>query len=208
MKHMDLKCLMLHMSYYFDWDDEGELNKLPPKPATRPSRLASIDLSGINLADPQQYFASYFNPSTLRKLELRDCPGYEYLLLALSKYADIANMDEIVIVSWEKCEESSVLDFVTACKKLKTLSLDLSSFTEESMIQLLPAIVQNKETLEVLSITLRDDHDWHGESLYYSPKALGVLRSFERLRELGMSYAISPVEVREISRFSSPPGSY
>jgi hypothetical protein len=192
-----LKYLTLHMSYSYDWDEETEFTKLPPRSNGQPSRLASIDLYGITFANSHQLIDSYFNPSTLRKLELRDCIGYDSVCLALSNHADAANIEEVVLVSWESKDNiSDVIRFVACCKNLKVLCLDLTSFTDQSMLQLIPAVAESRKALEVLSICLRNDHNWHGESLYYHPKCLEVIKTFENLREIGMSYAIHPKDVR------------
>lgn len=194
---MGLKDLTLHMSYFYDWDEETEFTKLPPRPNGQRSELVSINLSGITFANSQHLIESYFNPSTLRKLELRDCIGYDSVCLALSNRPGTANLEEVVLVSWESNNNiPDVIGFVACCKNLKVLSLDLTSFTDQSMLQLITAVAESRETLEVLSICLRNDHNWHGESLYYHPKDLEIIKAFGNLREVGMSYAIHPKDVR------------
>ncbi|PWW75515.1 hypothetical protein C7212DRAFT_364189 [Tuber magnatum] len=194
-----LKNLTLHMSYFFDWDLEHEFSRLPPRPNDERSRLVLIDLSGISLCNAQPIIDSYFNPSTLRKLELRDCVGYESVCLALSQYPGVLDIEELVLISWEDCGDiSSIIRLVAKCKHLKVLCLDLSSFTPEEILKLIPAFSESGKTLEVLSLCLRDNQNWHGESIYYPPKALHVMKSFENLREIGMSYAIPPTDLYKV----------
>ncbi|CUS11693.1 unnamed protein product [Tuber aestivum] len=194
-----LKNLTLHMSYFFDWDLENEFSRLPPRPNDERSKLVLIDLSGISLCNAQSIIDSYFNPSTLRKLELRDCVGYENVCLALSQHSSVLEIEELVLTSWEDCGDvSNIIRLVAKCKRLKVLCLDLSSFTDEGILKLVPAFSESGKTLEVLSLCLRNNQDWHGESLYYPLKALHVMKSFENLREIGMSYAIHPTDLHKI----------
>ncbi|KAG0132010.1 hypothetical protein HOY82DRAFT_578284 [Tuber indicum] len=194
-----LKNLTLHMSYFFDWDLENEFSRLPPRLNDESSKLALIDLSGISLCNALPIIDSYFNPSTLRKLELRDCVGYENVCLALSQHLGVLGVEELVLISWEDCGDvSNIIRFVAKCKRLKVLCLDLSSFTDEGILKLIPAFSESSKTLEVLSLCLRNNQNWHGESLYYPLKALHVMKSFENLREIGMSYAIHPKDLYKI----------
>lgn len=192
-----LKNLMLHMNYSFDWDSDNEFSKLPPRTSDERSKLALIDLSGISLCNVQPIIDSYFNPSTLRRLELRDCVGYQNVCLALSQHPGVLNIEELVLISWEDCGDdvSSVIRFVSKCKRLKVLCLDLNSFTDEGILKLIPAFSESGKTLEVLSLCLRNNQNWHGESLYYPSGALHVMKNFENLREIGMSYLIQPTDV-------------
>jgi len=191
----ELQSLTLHMNYSYDWDSDNEFSRLPPRLNDERSNLALIDLSGISLCNVQPIIDSYFNPSTLRRLELRDCVGYQNVCLALSQHPDVLNIEELVLISWEDCDVSSIIRFVAKCKRLKVLCLDLNSFTDESILKLIPAFSESGKTLEVLSVCLRDNQNWHGESLYYPSKALHVMKSFENLREIGMSYLIRPTDV-------------
>jgi hypothetical protein len=201
LKHTQLRDLSMCIATEYDWDEEDRGWMLLPKLKDSNSTLSRIELNGFfNLSDkPEQYISSFFNPAILRRLELRQCTGYNELLGALAAHPDIHNMEEIVVGSWESCDVSRVSEFVASCRNLKVLLLSLSSFTEEAMKELIPSIEMSRRTLEVLLLDFRCQSKDRGRAidgtLYYHPTWLKALKSFERIRELGVNLDIEGMNV-------------
>ncbi|CUS08995.1 unnamed protein product [Tuber aestivum] len=189
-------------------------------PAGVHSTLSSIELNGLfNLRDSLHFF----NPATLRRLELRQCTGYNSLLHALSSHPDIRNMEEVVLGSWENCDIARVSEFICSCPKLKILLLSLSSYalTNDLMRSVIPAVETSRATLEVLLLdfrhqsrigSARDNNSGSNsnntcvdKTLYQNPRWLSSIKTFPRIRELGVSIDLADLtSLPEISTILPP----
>ncbi|KAG0131071.1 hypothetical protein HOY82DRAFT_560906 [Tuber indicum] len=197
--------------------ESEERNKWMTLPAGVHSTLSSIELNGLfNLRDSLHFF----NPATLRRLELRQCTGYNSLLRVLSSHPDIRNMEEVVLGSWENCDIARVSEFIYSCPKLKILLLSLSSYalTNDLMRSILPAVETSRATLEVLLLDFRhqskigstrdnntNNDTYVDKTLYQSPRWLSSIKTFPRIRELGVSIDLADLtSLPEISTILPP----
>ncbi|RPB00943.1 hypothetical protein L873DRAFT_718155 [Choiromyces venosus 120613-1] len=245
----ELKDLSLCLAADCDWkDDEDEdeeyssseaggerevesevRKKWMTLPAGVHNTLSSIELNGLfNLRDSLHFF----NPATLRRLELRQCTGYNSLLRALSSHPDIRNMEEVVLGSWENCDIARVSKFIYSCPKLKILLLSLSSYalTNELMRSIIPAVETSKATLEVLLLDFRQikidnsardnnnssnnsardnnnssNNTYLDKTLYQNPRWLSSIKTFPRIHELGVSIDLADLAaLPEISTILPP----
>ncbi|PWW73884.1 hypothetical protein C7212DRAFT_365500 [Tuber magnatum] len=238
----ELKDLSLCVAADCDWEDdededeeyssssseaggggEAELeerNKWMTLPAGVHSTLSSIELNGLfNLRDSLRFF----NPATLRRLELRQCTGYNSLLRALSSHPYIRNMEEVVLGSWENCDIARVSEFIYSCPKLKILLLSLSSYalTNDLMRSIIPAVETSRASLEVLLLdfrhqsrtgSTRDNNNTSNnnntcvdKTLYQNPCWLSSIKTFPRIRELGVSIDLADLtSLPEISTILPP----
>jgi len=199
-----------------------EQNKWMTLPAGVHTTLSSIELNGLfNLRDSLHFF----NPATLRRLELRQCTGYNSLLRALSSHPDIRNMEEVVLGSWENCDISRVSEFIYSCPKLKILLLSLSSYalTNDLMRSIIPAVETSRATLEVLLLDFRhqsrigstrdnnnnsndnNNNTCVDKTLYQNPRWLSSIKTFPRIRELGVSIDLADLtSLPEVSAILPP----
>lgn len=197
-----------------------EQNKWMTLPADVHNTLSSIELNGLfNLRDSLHFF----NPATLRRLELRQCTGYNSLLRALSSHPDIRNMEEVVLGSWENCDIARVSEFIYSCPKLKILLLSLSSYalTNDLMRSIIPAVETSRATLEVLLLDFRhqsrisstrdnnnnssNNNTCVDKTLYQNPRWLSSIKTFPRIRELGVSIDLADLtSLPEVSTILPP----
>lgn len=190
-KHMDLKCLGLTISDLASWDDDDTPNwKVLPQLKGNTSQLVWIKLSGFDLTDdPEKLLGTFFNPSTLRQLSLRNYGDFTELLRLLSPHPDTANL-EVLKLGYHCSEPQSVellIRILDKCRNLRVIVLSSNHFTREKLKLLMQAITKSKETLETVVLSLTDDDTG---PVIFEKETMIPFKSFVRLQELGIDLEV------------------
>ena len=166
-----------------------------PELQDTPSRLASIKLYGFDIPSPTDCIGTFFNPDRLSKLVLWECRGYHTLLARLSREPwGLTALRELSLYAWEDVDDvSGVIAFIGACTRLRSVLLNLSSFTAPHMRALIRALESSKECLDTLTVQVREPVSTR--AMYYRPEWLQPLSKFTKLEGLGMNYEMKKLKV-------------